>query len=422
MDRNLLYAVLSSQQEKFFSPQTLFHREMLPKVISLLNLKLPLIITGVRRCGKSSLMVLIRDELKLSKKDCLFVDFSDERFIGFDHQDFQKINDYLVENNYSDHAFLFIDEAQEVSHWEKWVNRLKEAHSTLVTGSNSKMLSKEISTTLTGRSVNLHLEPFSFREFLLTKKIDFKEKSFDFKQQALIRKAFLEYHQMGGFPKLILSGDETILKELYENILYRDVVARLGKDLEKPVKELSAYFLSNISEKVSSRKAGGLAGIKNLLGVKKVLNAFENSFLFIMIPKFDYSIRKQIQNPKKVYCVDNGFVTVAGFRFSDNEGKLLENLVLVELKRRSKEVYYSSDKKECDFVIKEKTRIVQAVQVTWKLTVEDRERELSGLLEAMEKFDLKEGLILTNDQEEEIKRDQKKVLVKPTWKWLLETD
>lgn len=420
MERNSLYPLLLSQQGDFFGPKNLVYRECVSEVISLLELRLPLIITGVRRCGKSSLMMLVRDELKLGKKDCLFVDFSDERLIGFGHNDFQKIEDYLVENKYSENSFLFIDEAQEAKHWEKWVNRLKEKHPIIITGSNSKLLNKEVASTLTGRSINLHLEPFSFKEFLAAKKIGAENYLFDSKNQAVIRRAFMEYHKNGGFPKMILLEDETILRELYDNILYRDVIARLGANFEKPVKELSAHFLSNPSGKISSRKAGELMGITNLLSVKKVLNAFENSFLFFLLPKYDFSIKKQIQNPKKLYCIDNGFLTALGFRFSNNDGKMLENLIAIELKRRSKDTYYSSNTKECDFAIKEGNKIVEAIQVTWELNPDNREREITGLIEAMDKFSLKKGLIITNDQEETIKRSGKTIQVKPAWKWLLE--
>lgn len=422
MDRNSLYLVLSSQQNVFFAPQKLIPREIVPKVVSLLKLKLPIIITGVRRCGKSSLMIIVRDELKLREKDCLFVDFSDERLINFEQPDFQKIDDFLIENKYSEKSFLFIDEVQEVKHWEKWVNRLKEKHSIIITGSNSKLLSKEIASTLTGRSVNLHLEPFSFKEFLTAKKIDTENYLLDSKKQPLIRQAFAEYQKNGGFPKMILSQNKTVLTELYDNILYRDVIARLGTNLEKPAKELSAYFLSNPSGKISSRKAAELIGITNLLSVKKIINAFENSFLFILTPKFDFSIKKQIQNPKKTYCIDNGFINALGFSFSDNEGKMLENLIAIELKRKSKDIYYSSETKECDFVIKNGNKITEAIQVTSKLTPENKERETTGLIETMNKFKLKKGTIITNDQEEKIKNGEKKIQITPAWKWLLEND
>ncbi len=422
MERNSLYQVLSSQQNDFFRHKNLVSREAAANVISLLKLGLPLIITGVRRCGKSSLMMLVRDGLKLGKKECLFVDFSDERLVNFDYTDFQKIGDYIVESNYSENPFLFIDEVQEAKHWEKWVNRMKEKHRIIITGSNSKLLNKEVSSTLTGRSINLHLEPFSFKEFLAAKNIVLENYLFDSKKQAVIRRAFTEYRKNGGFPKMVLSEDKTILRELYDNILYRDVIARLGVNFEKPAKELSAHLLSNPSGKISSRKAGELMAMTNLLSVKKVINAFENSFLFFFLTKFDYSIKKQIQNPKKLYCIDNGLITALGFRFSDNEGKMLENLVAIELKRKSKDAYYSSDTKECDFVIKEGNKIIEAIQVTWELSADNKERELSGLIEAMNKFKLRKGLIITNDQEETIKQEEKTIQLKPAWKWLLENE
>ena len=421
MDRNSLYLVLSEQQKWFFSQQKLIQRESVSRIVPLLKLGMPIVITGVRRCGKSSLMMLVREELKLKEKECFFVDFSDERLIGFRHNDFQAIEDYLVENNYSEKSFLFLDEVQETRHWEKWVNRLKEKHSIIITGSNSKLLSKEIASTLTGRSINLHLEPFSFKEFLTAKKIGFENYLFDLKKQAVIRRSFTEYFKAGSFPKMILLEDEIILRELYDNILYRDVIARLGANFEKSVKELSAYFLSNPSGKISSRKAAELMGISNLLSVKKVLNAFENSFLFLFLPKFDFSVKKQIQNPKKLYCVDNGFLTALGFSFSSNQGKMLENLVAIELKRRSKDIYYSADAKECDFVARKGNKIVEAIQVSWKLASDNKEREINGLIEAMNKFKLKQGTIITNDQEEKITVQRKKIQVKPAWKWLLES-
>ena len=417
-----MYSLLAGQQASFFSPQNLIDREAVPKVMDLLKLKLPIVITGVRRCGKSSLMMLVRNKLKLSKTECLFVDFSDERFVNFEPTDFQKIEDYLVENKYNENSFLFIDEVQEVKYWEKGVNRLKEKHSIIITGSNSKLLSKEIASTLTGRSINLHLEPFSFREFLTAKNINIDNYFLDSKKQSLLRRAFTDYYKLGGFPKMVLLENETILRELYDNILYRDVIARLGSNFEKPVKELSVHFLSNPAEKTSTRKASELMDVTNPLSVKKILNSFENSFLFLFLSKFDFSIKKQIQNPKKVYCIDNGFLTALGFKFSNNEGKMLENLVAVELKRRSKNTYYFSDTKECDFVIKDGNKIVEAIQVTWKITPENKEREISGLMDALEKLNLKKGIILTYDQKEEWTEKGKTIAVKPVWQWLLEIE
>ncbi|MBU0460313.1 MAG: DUF4143 domain-containing protein [Nanoarchaeota archaeon] len=177
--------------------------------------------------------------------------------------------------------------------------------------------------------------------------------------------------------------------------------------------------MSNISKEISLRSLSKTIGITNLSTMKSVIDSFEKAFLFFFIHKFDFSLRKQLQNPRKVYCIDNGFTTKVGFRFSDDKGRLLENLVFTELKRRGKEIYYFSEKRECDFVIKEGIRIREAVQVCYQLNNNNKERELNGLLEAMEKFKLKTGLILTNDHEEGIEVGKKRIIVKPVWKWLL---
>jgi len=182
------------------------------------------------------------------------------------------------------------------------------------------------------------------------------------------------------------------------------------------------FFLSNPSGKFSFRGVSDLLAVKNRSAVKNFVSAFENSLTFFFLQKFDYSIKKQIQNPQKAYCIDNGFLSALGFRFSDNEGKLLENLVAIELKRRSKDIFYFSDSKECDFVTRNGRKITSAIQVTWKLTPENRQREIAGLIEAMSKFNLKKGLIITNDQEENITVHGKKIAVKPAWKWLLENE
>jgi len=339
--------------------------------------------------------------------------------IDFSVEDFQKILDFANEQGFKENCYLFIDEIQEVNKWEKWVDRIKEKHPILITGSNSKLLSKEISTILTGRSINTNLYPFSFREFLDAKKIDIANFRLDIKLQAILRKEFSLFLDSGGIPKVIVDDDKRLLHEIYENIIYRDIIKRFNKNLEKPIKEASAYLLSNISKELGTRSMSNIIGIKNLATLKSILDAFEKAFLFFFVNKFDYSVRKQIQNPRKVYCIDNGFGTNIGFRFSEDKGRFLENLVFIELKRNDKEVYYYSDKGECDFVIKEGIKIKEAIQVCYELNDENREREINGLIGALDKFNLNEGLILTFNQDDELKVDGKKIKVLPVWKWIL---
>ena len=420
MERKDLYYVLFEQQKEMNLESNFIKRELTKKVLSFLNLKLPIIITGVRRSGKSTLLYLIKNELKLKDKEFIYINFNDERLTDFSIKDFQKILDFLEEEDFRDNCIILLDEIQETKDWEKWVDRIKNKHQIFITGSNSKLLSKEISTILTGRSVNVSLYPFSFQEFLNARNIETNNWKIDLKIQAKLRKYFNEFFSIGGIPKVIVDNDKRLLRENYENILYRDIIKRFNKNLEKPIKEISVYLSSNISNEVSLRALSKTIQIKNLSTLKSILESFENSFLFFFVNKFDFSVRKQIQNPRKVYCIDNGFITEIGFRLSENKGKILENLVFIELKRNGKEVYYLSEKKECDFVIRNGAKINEAIQVCYELNNKNRERELGGLLEALKKFNLKKGLILTYNQEDELNIENKKIFIKPVWKWILE--
>jgi len=419
MKKALLHQVIYDQQDDFLSMNNLIKREKTKDVLELLKLKLPIIITGIRRCGKSSLLKIISDKLKLTNKDFLYINFNDERLINFSNENFQNILDYLEENKYKKKVYLFLDEIQEVKNWEKWIDRIKNKFLILITGSNSQLLSSEISTILTGRSINLQLFPFNFREYLNYKNIDFTNYELNTKLQNRIRSEFKKYFSIGGMPKMIMEKNKIILKELYENIIYRDIVRRFNPNLTGPIKEISIYLLSNVSSDVSLRTLSKISGVKNLGILSEIYSSFEKAFLFLMINKFNYSIKKQIQTPKKVYSIDIGFPNNLGFKFSDNLGNLLENLVAISLKQKDNEFFYYREKIECDFLVKEKNKITKAIQVTWELSDKNRDREIKGIFEAMKKFELKEGLILTYDEEEEIIKDDLKIKVMPVWKWLL---
>ncbi len=419
MNREELYSILFEQQKDFEEENPTIPREMAEKAIKLISLDMPLVITGIRRCGKSFLLKIIKDKLKLKEKDYLYINFNDDRLIKFEIEDFQKIIDFINEQNYKEKCFLFIDEIQEVSGWEKWIDRIKGKYKIFITGSNSRLLSSEIATILTGRSISLSLTPLNFREFLQANKVSIKNWKLDLKEQAIIRKKLKSFIETGGIPKRVVSGQNIIIKELYEDILYKDIIKRFVR-LDKQIKETALFFFSNPSSLISLRSISKMSKIKNIATVKSIVESFESSFLFFFINKFDYSIKTQIQNPRKVYCIDNGFLVNMGFRLSEDKGKLVENLVAIELKRREKEIFYHSDKYECDFLIREGNKIKNAVQVTYEINEKNKERETIGLIEALNKFKLKEGLIITFDQEEDLKLDGKKIVIKPVWKWLLE--
>lgn len=421
MNRQNLYQIFYEQQKDFNDfKENIINRNAAKNINNLLSLKMPIVITGVRRCGKSFLLKIIQKKFNLEKKDFFYLNFNDERLVNFSIDDFQKIIDFLNENDYKNKCLLLLDEIQEVDNWEKWIDRIKNKYRIIITGSNSKLLSSEISTTLTGRSISISLFPFSFKEFLVAKNIKTTDWKLDLQIQAKIRKSFTDYLKFGGFPQVVATNQKIILTELYENILYRDIVRRFNKNRTKQIKEISLYLLSNVSSDLSFRNLAKMIGIKNLITIKEMVNSFENSFLFFTINKFSYSIKKQIQNPKKIYCIDVGLPSIIGFNFSQNQGALLENLVAIELKRKNQEIYYYKEKKECDFLIKEKLKITNAIQVCYKLDDKNKKREVDGLVEAMSEYKLKGGLILTYDQEDEFNIDGKKITVKPVWKWVLE--
>ncbi len=421
MNREELYSILFEQQKDFEEEKPTIPREMAEKAIKLVSLEMPVVITGIRRCGKSFLLKLIKNELKLKEKDYFYINFNDDRLVRFEIEDFQKIIDFMNEQNYGEKCFLFIDEIQEVSGWEKWIDRIKNKYKIFITGSNSRLLSSEIATILTGRSLSLSLTPLNFREFLQANKVDIKNWKLDLKEQATIRKELRSFIEIGGIPKRVISGQDIIIKDLYEDILYKDIIKRFAK-LDKQIKEIALFFFSNPSSLISLRTLSKMSQLKNIATVKNILEAFENSFLFFFINKFDYSIKTQIQNPRKVYCTDNGFLVNMGFRLSEDKGKLLENLVAIELKRRNKDIFYYSEKNECDFLIREANKIEGAIQVTYELNENDKEREIAGLMEALNKFKLKEGLIITFDQEDKVEVEGKTIWLLPVWKWLLESN
>ena len=350
-----------------------------------------------------------------------YLNFDDDRLINFEVKDFQNLYESFHEL-YNEKTNFYFDEIQNVIAWERFVRRLhNQEEKVFVTGSNASMLSKELGTHLTGRYLQINLFPFSFKEYIKLKKFNISEQSFYLtKERAKIKRCFKEYLFEGGLPEYLNTKNKDYLGLLYDNILYKDIIVRYNLNSEKPIKELVYLAMNSISKEISFNSLKNLIGVKNSTTVKDYFSYLENSYLIFLIPKFDYSLKKQIFSNKKVYCIDNALAVNLGFRISNDFGRLLENLVFIELKRRGEEIFYFQEKGECDFVLKKGVRIYQAIQVCYEFNKTNRDREVNGLFEAMKKFKLKNGLILTLDSEEEIIINRKKVIVKPVWNWLLE--
>ena len=379
------------------------------------------VVSGVRRSGKSTLLNQIISDLY--KKGVYYFNFEDERLVDFDVDDFNHLYEVFLEL-YGDKKIFFFDEVQNVPQWEVFVRRMQgKGCKFFITGSNASLLSKELGTKLTGRNVNVELFPFSFMEFLSFKGFQLSKNGLSLtSERAAIKKYFAEYLKYGGMPEYLKYQDTTLLKRLYEDILYRDIVARYGIKQVKPLRELGLYLLSNIGGTFSYNNLKNVLGLGSMNTIKRYADFMENSYLIFLVSKFSYSLKQQFVSLKKIYCIDNGLSEAVAFQFSKNKGKFLENLVFLELRRKFQEIYYykTTNNLEVDFLFKSGKNDLKLIQVADNLDNEKtRQRELNALEKAMDELKLKTALILTEDTEEEIVLKGKVLMVKPIYKWLL---
>lgn len=416
MDKERLKEIVLDQKEVFLSKDGLIERDI--PLDPYINTSQIVVITGVRRCGKSSLLYLIKEKMKLKENEYCYFNFDDERIVT--DSSLLELIDNIHNELYGNDALLFLDEVQNVDGWEKFVNRIYEqGRKVFVTGSNASILSSEISSSLTGRNKTLELLPFSFNEYIRYKKIDFNKDKLTSKEKSKLIREFNHYFKIGGFPLVIIEDDIEILNSYFQDILYRDIIARYRLSQVDEIKQIGLYFLANSSKLFSYSTLQKISGVKSLSSIKDYLNYYSQSFLFFYLRKFDYSVQKQILNSKKVYSIDQGFVNRIGFSFSANKGRILENIVFLELVRRKKDVFYFSDKGECDFVIKQGINITEAIQVTYNLNIENFDREVKGLTAAMKEFNLNQGLLITLNSEMDNHEIPEEIKHVPIWKWLL---
>jgi len=433
MEKEKLKELIIGHKEKFLSREGLIRREIQDKIAHYIPQREILIITGVRRSGKSSLMKLICEDLiddeDVLETNILYLNFEDERFVPFMVHDFEALYETFLElENPQGRKYLFLDEIQNISGWEKWLNRLYEFENVkiFVTGSNAAMLSSEISTALTGRNRQIVTWPFSLREFMAMKGIIIDAKSL-YKQQKRveIKRLFKKYLELGGFPEVLKIGDTTLLEQYYKDIIYRDIIARYGIKNIKEIKELTLFLAANPGTVQSYKNIQKLIGVRSLNTVKNYLEALSNVYLFFSMDMFDYSLKRQIYNPSKVYCIDTALSNSISFKFSRNMGHIYENIVFLELQRRNKDLYYwkSHKGKEVDFVIKKGLNITEAIQVCFSLADDKtRQRELRALAEVKNELKAEHLTVITDDEESTVPiehpRCQGEINIIPLWKWL----
>jgi len=394
-----------------------------------------LAVVGPRRAGKTYFMYQIIGDLLDSgvcqKDDILFVDFEDYRLVGFAPGDTDSLFTAFTQLTGKSPKYVFLDEVQHLPSWTRVLRTLnnRKSYKIVVSGSNSELLGREIATELRGRYRDVLMLPFSFTEFLRLKGVEYSEATFHTPARGRILAAFDEYLKGGGFPEVAAKDDVTerrqLLQNYYRTIFYRDIIDRYNIKAKHLLEAMMRYCLNTYAEAFSISsfekhlKASGQPGSKRT--ISNYLQYMADAFFLIVNEKYSYSPRKRVMNPKKVYLLDTGFTFLAT-EFSENRGKALENVVAIELLRRQEQVFYHKGRGECDFVvIPQSGKGGTAIQVCWQLTERTQAREMDGLLEAADAWNLDDLLILTYDEERQVSHQDRTVTVLPVWKWLLRT-
>lgn len=403
------------EQQPIRLPDELIQREIWHEFASLQRNNQIIVIKGMRRSGKSTFMQWVRSQ---EKNPHFYFNFDDDRLTDFTVADFQILLELFIEL-LGPAKIVFFDEIQNIPGWEKFIRRLHDQeYKIYLTGSNARLFSRELGTHLTGRTISLEMFPYSFAEYLAAKKIIFiKQKIHTTEEKSILKSYFNEYVKMGGIPDYIRFEQPGYLSDLYDSILYRDIIVRHNIGKEQALKSLVYYLASNIGKEVSYNKLKNLLKLASATTVSDYCYFIETSYLCFFVNQYSASLKVQAHYSKKEYFIDQALAQKIGFRASEDQGRMLENIVFLELKRRKSELYFHKAKTECDFLVKESHKITQAIQVTTHLDNEDTQRrELGGLKEAMETYHLKNGLILTENAEFQ----EGNITVMPIWKWLLE--
>lgn len=399
-----------------------------PGITKYMKAREVLLLLGARRTGKSTLVYQIIKNLlnnKTPPEAILFINLDEPLFQSKSKDSMyltEIIEYYLAQKKSVSTFYLFIDEIQNHDYWVQTIKTLYDTRKNIkiiLTGSTSTLLQKEISTRLSGRYFHIIVYPLSFREYLSFNRLQ---------KPTTIEKLqyFNDYLEFGAFPRVVLEDDKDLKQELLKNyfqtIYLKDIIYPNNLRNNKDVFDLLYFLISNIGKNFSYSNIAKTLDIA-VETVKEYIGCAENSYLIYTLTKYDASVKKQLANPKKIYCLDTGLVNSISFRFSENKGRLIENLVYMSLIKEKKEIYYHKENYECDFIIKEGMKIKYAVQVTLSLKDETaRKREIRGLLEAMDAYSLKEGLIITEKEAEIMSLDEKKIVIKPIYEWLNEME
>jgi len=392
--------VIDAQREIFMEQDSGFIRNALTQIPVVDSFAT--IITGLRRCGKSTLLLQL---LRKDYHDAIYLNFDDIRLSVFESDDFTRLHREIVKRGIK---IIFFDEIQSVKSWETYVNQLlREGYKVFITGSNASMLSKELGTSLTGRHLSMELFPFSYNEYIHFKGLNKGENS------------ILAYLRDGGIPEYLKSEAPIVLNGLVDDILIRDIAVRHSIRDIMSLRQLTAFLITNIGNMISANKLIGMFEIKSPSTFLEYFSFLKDAYLLEFVPIFSHSLKIQARNPKKIYIVDTGIYTANSISTSENMGKRLENLIFIHLRHKYKQIFYYKGQRECDFVTMENNRVNNAIQVYLTVNDENFVREYEGLLEVMKNFKLKEGYIVTLNQTDSFKKDDMLIRMMPVYEFLV---
>jgi len=393
--------VIDAQRESFLKQDSGLIRDALSEIP--VADSFATIITGIRRCGKSTLLLQL---LRRDYQDAIYLNFDDIRLSGFEPGDFVRLHKEIEKRSIK---VLFFDEIQIVRGWETYISQLlREQYKVFITGSNASMLSMELGTHLTGRHLPMELFPFSYPEFIRFKALNNGEN------------AVLNYLKEGGMPEYVKIGASVVLNTLVDDILMRDIAIRHNIRDVNSLRQLTAYLITNIGNLVSASKLVGMFDIKSPATLLEYFSFLKDAYLLEFVPIFSHSLKVQARNPKKVYVMDLGIYTGNAVSTSENMGKRLENLVFLHLRRKYRQIFYYKGHGECDFVTMGKNGVKEALQVCLTIDDENFEREYNGVLEAMQHLNIKEGSIVTLNQSDIFEKEGMTIKMIPAHLFLKE--
>ena len=417
--KDQIKAMLLEQFQSFWGTETGIVREKLSEVEQAANSPHAVIVSGLRRAGKSTLLAQMAH--RLGEETFYYLNFEDDRLLNFQADDINDLYQNLLEI-FGERKIFILDEIQNIDGWEHFVRRFMDmGFKFYITGSNASLLSRELGTRLTGRYIAIELFPFSFKEYLRFRDIPLPPlERMTTVDLAQLQKNLGEYMQAGGIPDALKYPELPILRTLYNDVLYRDIATRYRLGNVAMLKELGFFLMSNIANLISYNKLKQQFNVGSVNTIKTYVEYMEDSWLFFTLNVHDYSVKRQQIAPKKIYSIDTGLSRSVGFQFSPNTGRGLENLVFLALRQKNQEIFYLTTPGgyEIDFYLPEKGELIQVSQHLANSTT--RERELRALQDALANTPAKRALILADANQDGFEINNIPVSIRSAAEWLLE--